>query len=258
MVAPPSFQATLPRSTNGMTLIELVITMALSALLILGLVKIASAASFSTQLQRNQAQLQENARLAIRTLSRVIRQTGFNPRPWSTSFPPQGLSGASQDHVSSAGDRLVIRSWSDLNCFSNRNPETDSSGSPLYYIKESAFDLNSTKGLTRQCRYGPSQAELVTQVRRQGLIQGVESFQLQFGDDSDQDGAVDTWVKAGHWSDPDNVMAIRVGLLLSGEDRVVETKADTRAILDSMVHSVADGKLRRTIQFTTAFRGRTG
>ena len=66
---------------TGMTLLELVITMALSAFLILGLIQIASAASSSTRLQRNQAQIQEHARLAANTLTGAIRQTGFSPEP---------------------------------------------------------------------------------------------------------------------------------------------------------------------------------
>ena len=258
MVTPPPPPRAIILHPGGMTLIELIITMALSAFLILGLVKIASAASFSTQMQRNQAWLQENSRLAIRTLSSAIRQTGFNPQPWSLEFPPQGLGETSLEQVSASSDRLVVRSWSDLNCFSHRNANKDSSGNPLYYIKESVFDLNSNKGLTRLCRYGPSTAELITQVRRQGFIQGVESFQLQYGDDSDQDGNIDTWVKAGQWSDPHNVLAIRVGLLLAGEDRVVEAKADTKTVLDSSVTTSADGRLRRVIHFSAAIKGRTG
>jgi type IV pilus assembly protein PilW len=243
---------------DGLTLLELVITIALSAFLVLGLIQIAAAASSSTRLQRNQAQIQEHARLAVNTLSSAIHQTGFNPEPWSEEYPPLGLAENSLDNVTATSDRLAVRTWSDLNCFSNRNPDTDSSGNPLFYIRETEFDLNSDNGLTLQCRYGPSLTELTTQVRRQGFIQGVESFQVLYGRDSDLDGSIEEWVKAGEWTDPRNILGISFGLLLSSQDAVAEAESKSYTVLDSTVSTGADGKLRRVVQFTAAIKGRTG
>jgi len=232
--------------------------MALSAFLVLGLIQIASAASSSARLQRKQGQIQEHARRAVNTLSEVIRETGFSPEPWSELFPPLGLAEDSLDNVSTASDRLAVRTWSDLNCFNNRNPDTDSSGNPLFYIRESVFDLNSDNGLTLQCRYGPSLAELTTQVRRQGFIQGVESFQVLYGQDSDLDGIIESWVKAGHWEDTQYILGVMFGLLLSSQDAVAEAESKSYPVLDSTMSRSADGKLRRVIQFSAAIKGRTG
>ena len=241
----------------GLSLIELVITMALTALLVLGLVGIASAASSSTRLQRNQAQIQEHARLAVSRLSRSIRHAGFTPEPWNEDDPSFGLTEETADNVSASSDRLAVKSWSDLNCYNNRNPDTDDFGIPHFYIRESVFDLNGANGLTHLCRYGPSPGALTTQIRRQGFIQGVEQFQLLFGQDSDQDGAIDAWVNAGDWSDPAHVLGIRVGLLLASLEPVADKEARTHAVLDESVFKSADGKMRRVAQFTIAIRGRT-
>ena len=54
------------------------------------------------------------------------------------------------------------------------------------------------------------------EVRRQGLVPGVESFQCLFGLDSDGDGNVDQWVRAGQWPDEKQVIGIRAALLLAG------------------------------------------
>ena len=243
---------------SGMTLLELVITMALSALLVLGLIQIASAASSSTRLQRNQAQIQEHARLAANTLTDAIGQTGFTPEPWSERYAPMGLTENSLDDVSTSSDRLAVRSWSDLNCFNNLNPDLDAFGNPLFYIREFVFDLNSDNGLTQQCRYGPSLTELTTQVRRQGFIQGVESFQTLYGQDSDGDGSIEDWVKAGEWSDPQHILGVRFGLLLSSQDAVTEAVPKDYDVLDSTASKGADGKLRRVVVFTAAIKGRTG
>ena len=243
---------------TGMTLLELVITMALAAFLVLGLIQIASAASSSTRLQRNQAQIQEHARLAANTLTGVIRQTGFTPEPWSEEYAPMGLTENSLDDVTTSSDRLSIRSWSDLNCFNNLNPDQDSSGNSLFYIREFAFDLNSDNGLTQQCRYGPSLSELTTQVRRQGFIQGVESFQVLYGQDSNGDGSIEAWVRAGQWSDPLHILGVRFGLLLVSQEAIIEAVSNNYAVLDSTVRKRADGKMRRVVVFTAAIKGRTG
>jgi type IV pilus assembly protein PilW len=254
MVASPAKTAI----ATGLALMELVIALALSALLILGLVQIAAAASSSTRLQRNQAQLQENARIAFNSLSRVIRRAGFNPQPWNPQFPPLGLAEISLDDVSASGDRLAVRDWSDLNCFDNRNPDQDASGNPLFYIREFVFDVNADKSLTHLCRYGPSLTELTTQVRRQGFINNIEYFQILYGQDSDQDGNIETWVKAGSWDDIRHILGLRVGLLLSSPDSVVEAVPHHYDVLDSAVDRRADGKLRRVSEFTVAIRGRAG
>ena len=246
------------QADTGMTLLELVITMALSAFLILGLIQIASAASSSTRLQRNQAQILEHARLAVNTLTGAIRQTGFNPEPWSGQYAPMGLAENSLDNVSTSSDRLALRSWSDLNCFNNLNPDRDTSGKPLFYIREFVFDLNSDNGLTQQCRYGPSLTGLTTQVRRQGFIQGVESFQVLYGQDSDGDGSIEAWVKAGRWIDPQHILGVRFGLLLASQEAVTEAVSKNYAVLDSTASKRADGKMRRLVVFTAAIKGRTG
>jgi type IV pilus assembly protein PilW len=238
-----------------MGLLELVIALALAALLVLGLVQIAAAASSSTRLQRNQAQLQENARLVFNTLSRVIHRAGFNPQPWNPQFPALGITEASLDSVTATGDRLAVRDWSDLNCFDNRNPVEDPSGNPLYYIRESVFDVNTDRSLTRQCRYGPSLIDMTTQIRRQGFINNIESFQVLYGLDADQDGSIESWVAAGEWGDLRHILGLHVGVLLASPDGVAEKMPQSYSVLDATVDRPADGKLRRVSEFISVAGG---
>lgn len=242
----------------GMSLLEMMIALTLSALLLVGLVQIASAAASSTRLQRNQAHLQENARLVITVISRFVREAGYSPEPWDPGRELSGLSDGNADSVTGKSDRLAVKSWSDLNCFDNRNPELNALGQPAFYIRDVVFDLNSTSGLTWQCRYGPSEAEMVTQIRRQGLVQNVDSFQVLYGEDSDDDGLVDRWVKAGQWDTPGRILGMKFGLLLSSVDKVTEKESHQFQVLDAVLKKPADGRLRRVFEFAAAIRSRTG
>jgi len=242
----------------GMTLLELLIAMALSSLLLLGLVQIVAAASTASRLQDNQGQLEDTSRYAIELLGGAVRQATFNPQPWNDSYDSPGLTENTIDAIAQGSDRLTVRSWSDLNCFNNRNPATDSEGTPLFYIRESTFDLSSSNNLAHSCSYGPSPEELSIQIRRQGLITGVESFQLLFGEDANHDGQIERWVNAGQWLDRQQVLGVRFGMLLAADEAVTDYTIKEYMVLDSRVRPRNDGKLRRLVQFTIAIRGRTG
>ena len=247
-----------PISQAGLIRIELLVAVLISAILIIGLVQIVQASRSSFRLQENQAEVQENGRYALTTLARVIRQTAFNPQPWNPVFEAQGITPETQDRVTSRSDRLAVRFWSNTNCFDNRNPVVDEFGEAAFFIRESRFDLNDRRDLTHTCRYGPSEADLVTQVKREGFIRNVESFQVLYAQDSNADGHVDQWVKGGDWSNEQLIIGIRVGLLLNSSDAVVERASQTFSVLDSTYKTPADGKLRLQLAFTAAIKGRSG
>ncbi|NCF62966.1 MAG: hypothetical protein GWP58_08950 [Gammaproteobacteria bacterium] len=246
------------RAARGLTLIELILAMAISTLLVLGLIQIVSATTASVLLQENQAQVQERSRLALKTLTGAIQTSGFSPEPWEGKYSVTGLGEDSADNISKSSDRLALHTWTDLNCFNNRNPSQDSMGNSLFYFRESVFDLSTDNHLALLCRYGPSKTELTTQIRRQGLIPGIESFQVLYGQDSNQDGNIDSWVRAGQWSDASHILGVKIGLLVSSDDPVVESKNPVYRILETNVIKTADGRLRKIVQFATAFRGRAG
>jgi prepilin-type N-terminal cleavage/methylation domain-containing protein len=241
---------------SGFSLLELLIAAALAAALIAGLVQIVAAASAAGSLQRNQAQIQDHTRFAIGVLARAIRETGYDPEPWSDAYAPVGLGSGNLDGATASGDRLAVRAWSDLNCFDNRNPDRDSDGHPRFYIRESIFDMTGDRSLARLCRYGPSAGEMTTQVQRQGMLPGVESFQVLYGEDGDADGNIERWVPAGQWSDPARILGVRVGLLLASEDAVADPAATQWQVLDVSAAGSADGRLRRAVDFAASLRGR--
>ena len=243
---------------KGMMLTELLVAALLSAFLIVGLVQIVSAARSSFRLQENEAEVQENGRHAIATLGELIRQAGFSPQPWNESFQSQALTSETRDRISSRSDRIALRSWSNLNCFDNRNPIKDETGESSFFIREYVFDLNDRRDLTHTCRYGPTELEFITQVRRQGFIKNVESFQVLYGEDRDYDGNIDRWVRGAEWSDESQVLGVKLGLLLNSSEVVVEQAAQDFSVLDFQYRTRADGRLHQLFEFTAAIKGRSG
>ena len=243
---------------GGLTLLELLVAALIAAFLIMGLVQIVMAARGSFRLQENQAEVQENGRYAVSTLSKLIRQTGYSPQPWNEGIESTGLTPDNQDRVSNRSDRLVVRSWSNTNCFDNRNPDVDGSGEALFYLRESRFDLNERNDLTHNCRYGPTEAGFITQIRREGFVRNVESFQALYGLDDNGDGRVDRWVRGAEWADQRRVLGIRIGLLLKSTESVVERSRQEYSVLDADYSTSADGKLRLLLEFTAPIKGRSG
>jgi type IV pilus assembly protein PilW len=246
------------KPARGMTLIELLIALALASFLVLGLVQIVAAASAAGSLQRNQAQLLDRARFAIGFLGRAVRHAGYRPEPWNSAYADDALGDANQDGTSASGDRLELRAWSDRNCFDNRNPDRDADGQPRFYLRESRFDLTVDGSLAHTCRYGPALDSLTTQIPRQGLLPGVEAFQVLYGEDADGDGNIDGWLRAGQWTDARNVLGVRIGLLLASDDAVAEPVSGTFDVFGAPLQGPADGRLRRLFEFALAIRGRTG
>ena len=245
------------RTPEGMTLVELLVAAALAAFLILGLVAIVSATSAASILQRNQAEIHDNARYALDLMARSVRQAGFSPQPWDHAYAIEALTADTVDGGPGASDRLGVRAWSDRNCFDNRNPDLDPDGEPLFYIRESLFDLTGDKHLALRCRYGPSPEELTMQIARQGLVRGIESFQILYGEDADGDGNIERWVAAGEWSAPVHVLGLRIGLLAASEDKPGEPAASEHQVLDVTESRPPDGRLRRVFGIAAAIRGRT-
>lgn len=234
---------------KGMTLLELLLAMTLSSVLTLTLVNMAMAARNSFRLQESLAELQENSRFFADLLTINISDSGFHPQPWLHTPTPIGLMPDSADTSNTNSDRLVIRSWSDRNCFGTFNPALTGAGKPEFYLRESIIELVNGS-LTHNCRYGAAANAMTTQVNRQGVIPQVEAFQALYARDTNHDGLVDRWVRAGDWADASEILAVRLGILSSSREPVKAPESKTFRILDFNLVAPADGRLRRVASYT--------
>jgi hypothetical protein len=236
---------------------ELLVALFLTAVMLLAMVQLVNAGASTARLQDEQADLQDRLRFAAGSIFTAVSGAGFSPEPWNGAFDRTAIGADSGDDVVFSNDRLVVRTWSDRNCFDSFNPDLDSSGRPRFYIHESAFDLNGSNFLTRTCRYGPSPTGLVTQVRRQGLLGGVEAFHLLFGEDVNGDDDIDRWVRAGDWFDEAAIKGVRAGIVLAGETPVTAPQAQLFELPGAEYRGDRDGRLRHAVEFSYSVRSRT-
>jgi len=251
----------MPRSIKpcpaGFSLMELLVTLFLTAVMLLAMVQLVNAGASTSRLQDEQADLQDRLRFAAGSIFTAVSEAGFSPEPWNEAFDRTAIGADSGDDVIFSNDRLVVRSWSDRNCFDSFNPDLDSSGQPRFYIRESSFDLNGSNFLTRTCRYGPSPTGLVTQVRRQGLLAGVEAFHMLFGEDVGARDDIGRWIRTGQWSDEGSIKGIRVGIVLAGEASVTEPRTQFFELPGAEYRGSRDGRLRHAVELSYSIRSRT-
>ena len=214
--------------------------------------QVAAGARSSFRLQESVAEMQESGRFLIDTLGDILRRSAFTPQPWTITSAVVGISDGAEDTVNRNGDRLATRTWSERNCYGAWNPLTDAKGLPRYFLKETILEPTSSGNLALTCRYGQSASQFVTQIRRQGLLQNVDSFQVLYAEDLDGDGGADRWTSGGHWHDPNRVLGLQIAVLLRGEEAVIEPAASVFNVLDEVVRTPADGRLRRVFTYVQA------
>ena len=245
-------------ANRGVSLLELLMAMLIGAILLIGLVQIVAAARSSFLLQEGMAELQESGRFAIDSLAAVLRQAAYAPEPWQGAGDQVGLTSETRDAVSSKGDRLAMRTWSERNCYGSANTVTGTSGRPRFYLMESILTLSSSGNLAFTCRYGPTAGQLVTQVLNQGLLENLEAFQALYAEDLDNDGQADRWVKGGQWLDQSRISGLQIAVLIRSDQVVTDGTSRSYTVLDKVINAPADGKLRRVFTYSQALRGRSG
>jgi type II secretory pathway component PulJ len=237
---------------------ELLVSLAISAILIAGVIQLALATTASYRLQQSLAAMQENARFALQMIGREAEHAGYHPEPWTEEDRVTAVSPESTEQLTAISDRITFTRRSNRNCFANENPVTDESGLPLHYLLESSFRVTDSGSLSQTCKYGPNPANLTTQLNGLGLVQNVEALQALYAEDTDNDGNADRWVKAGTWLSEIGVVGIKLAVLLASPGEFDADATGNIDVLDETIATPNDGRLRRTFTAAMAIKGRNG
>ena len=243
-------------NSTGFSLLEVLVAMMLSAVLITGIMHLLAGSVSAYRLQLGQSQLEESSRYARDVLVSHISQAGFQTAPWNSAQQMPALTIEAIDSISSRGDQLGLQRWSRRNCFGNDNPVTDSEGQPAFYLLQTRFGISTANNLALSCRYGPDASQLHTQINNFGLVEHVDSMQVLYAEDRNEDQVADTWVTGQAWQNEHDVRAIKVALLLSTRQVLAEKLSRQITLLDATITTADDGHLRKVGSLTTAIQGR--
>ncbi len=235
---------------------ELMIGIALSTVLMSGIVELLSESVSAYRLQLNQSQMEESGRYARNLLVEHITQAGYQQMPWSGQDNFPALTAESQNGDTYSGDQLGLQRWSARNCYGNENPVRASDGRAEFHLLQARFAVNSSNNLALTCRYGPDESGLQTQINNFGLVENVESMQILYSEDRDNDGIGDSWVTAQDWMRESDILSVKVTLMLSTQQAFDSAAGEQITLLDETLAARSDGHLRKVLTTTAAIRGR--
>lgn len=225
--------------SSGFSLVELMVALAIGSILIIGASLVFATNRSSYVRQTAIGDLQTEARYAMDRLGREIRETGFRNTAWTTGPVPNALAGVNNTTGAVDGfgpDQLGI-SYAAL---------ADCAGA----APAGAFVVNTFTLVGTQLRCNGV-----------GLVEGVEDFQVFFGEDTDADGVANRTVAPGTAGfDPRRAVFVRVHLLMRSEVTSV-TQARPQTFFYSAgaggvgeTRTVNDGRVRREYVTTIAIR----
>lgn len=269
--------------SGGFSLVELMIAMTLGLFLIAGVGTVYMSSKKTYKLQGQTAELDENARAAMRALKQHIAHAGYAsssgvvidnyiiPGGTIISGTPcaDGASninntasiGTSVDGSGVAGDTIGLAFMADSSLAADCTggvlraeclpPAAPGFTSRLIYNSFSVGDSsinNSLNSAVPMLRCGGSLHSL-----RQSWAQGVESIQFLYGVDSDTDGAVENYWNAttvasnAVW---DKIISVQVGLLVRSVEPVFDSaRSETFQVLDELI--TRNDRFQRGVYTTT-------
>ena len=234
---------------RGLTLIELMIAMAISLLIVLAI----TAAYFTgSTTQRNideVARVNETARFSFDLLSKEIRKSGFENQwgitakvtPFCSSPPTTvgsalaGVDGPATTVIGGVTETIVNQSdvlrvqfygedttatTSILDCQGNPVAANTLVADTLFVAQN---PLNNNEPTLYCHTSNPANPGKVA------LVSGVESLQVLYGEDTDADGIINSYVPWPKVVNPDHILSIKVSVVARSQNQVA-TQTNTTAL----------------------------
>lgn len=90
------------------------------------------------------------------------------------------------------------------------------------------------------------------------MIEGIENMQILYGEDTNEDKNVDTYINAASVSDWSSVRSVKIGLLVSTVEEIqgMDENSESYKVLGTTVGPANDRKIRRVFTATVGLRNR--
>ncbi|HWM42572.1 MAG TPA: PilW family protein [Burkholderiales bacterium] len=252
-------------AARGFTLVEMMVALALGSLLAIVVAQLFANTRTTNRATEDAARVQESMRYAAEVIGRTVRIAGYKSDPRADSaviFPAAARALDGTNGTGTDSDTLIVR-YQGAGAVTGTADNTildclgaavapDYAGIAKAYNKFSvATGANGRNALF--CSTDPA-VNPGTE-----LVSGVEAMQVIFGEDTTTapgDGTADRFVPVGSVTNLDNVVAVRVYLLLSGSESVRLDTAAANYTVGGVAYSYSDAKVRRIVTYTVVLRNR--
>lgn len=230
------------RPQAGFGLIELMVALVLGLIASGVAMQLLLVNNQTFALQRVSSSLEDDGQMLLRYMMADIRQAGRGTAVDGTIEPvvfDNTQAAYAQEGSSGSNDELVI------NYFGVRDCQGGGDGSEQEIVNRYFVDNQGVLSCSGSLSGGVAE-----------LMSGVESFQVQYGIDTNVNGvpSVTRYVNAGgQGSNP--VVSIRFAVLLSSDSNIqVDAAASTFYLADQVVNVAADARLRKVFRSTVIIR----
>jgi len=226
---------------TGLSLVELMLAMAVGLLLMTFVVQAFVANKATNRFNEGLSEIQESGRYGIDLLRGDIRMSGYRLDP--TTLPVANSLVGTDNVGLNNSDLLAISYQGDVG-------DTDCVGGNVVVaapgVITNTFDLrlDANNRPTLFCN-------------DVAILPGIENLQFEYGVDLDNDGAANVYLPAGGVANMNQVVSVRVAMLLATENSVGSNTDDrVYTLLDpaNPVGPFADQRLRRVFSLTVVIR----
>ncbi|MGD2112584.1 MAG: PilW family protein [Gammaproteobacteria bacterium] len=229
---------------HGFTLVEMMIAVVIGLLLIAGTLSVYLGSKQGYRLASGLTLMQATGRATLDLLTRDIMLAGFPQAAGIEAVVPG--TGFTEDGGGSNSDRITVHYQSSVDCLNSAG------GTPVYadgmqYAKNRYFVQNGNL----MCE---ALAEDNTVVQAGVMVEGIENLQILYGEDHDAtDGVTNAtrYITAGNVTDWDNVVSVRIGIIVASRDNIATTDDTSTFSLIGQAPAAAAGDHRRRRAYST-------
>ena len=240
---------------KGFSLVELMVTFLISSIVVIGIIQVFVSNRESFRVQTNLGRLQENSRFALTHLSRVVRLAGYqgdDADDWVLGPLSTGNGGLvpidGTNNDSNGSDTVTIFYMGSADGFTK-----DCLGNTIGAgdVVGNRFSLNASNEL--QCATNLNGGAFGGAV---ALLDNIEAFHVLYGVDTDSDGSANSYLPSTGVTDFEDVVSVRMSLLLLTADDNLAPLADTNnyVVVDETIAAPGDRRLRRVLLTTISLR----
>lgn len=244
------------RRQAGVSVVEIMISLALGLILMVGVTNMVMGSRRTSTTEQNLADMQATGRIALQLIAKELRRAGYRHNPEATladAFPAEIQGGVAVEPFTTAGSvvgkpphtaNLVTRyqgsgeSW-DTDCLN----QTIAAGQTVW----TRLTLGSR---TMYCNVRPSGG---TQ-RGAEILRGIDAIFFSYGVDNDGDTFADEYKAPADVTDWTRIASVNVQVRVVSEEDFLADRPQPYVGFDGVVVTPTDRRLRRSYATVVAIR----